>query len=69
MRLLYMGILVFLPPYSPNLNKIEGLWGWMKDSVINKVFLHSRQETKEAVQKFICWVNTVPQMTLDRLCL
>lgn len=61
--------LVFLPPYSPNLNKIEELWGWMKDSVINNVFFHSRQEIKEAVQKFICWVNTVPQMAIDRLCL
>ena len=26
--------LMFLPPYSPNLNKIEELWGWLKDSVI-----------------------------------
>ena len=22
--------LVYLPPYSPNLNKIEELWGWLK---------------------------------------
>ena len=33
--------LMFLPPYSPNLNKIEELWGWLKDSVINNVFFHS----------------------------
>ena len=61
--------LVFLPPYSPNLNKIEELWGWMKDSVINNVFFHSRQEIRAAVQKFINWVNSVPQKTVDRLCL
>lgn len=30
--------LVFWAPYSPNLNKIEELWGWLKDSVINNVF-------------------------------
>lgn len=61
--------LVFLPPYSPNLNKIEELWGWMKDSVINNVFFHSRQEIRGAVQKFVDWVNTVPQEVIDRLCL
>ena len=61
--------LVFLPPYSPNLNKIEELWGWMKDSVINNVFFHSRQEIRAAVQKFVNWVNTVPQEVIDRLCL
>ena len=61
--------LVFLPPYSPNLNKIEELWGWMKDSVINNVFFHSRQEIRAAVQKFINWVNSVPQKTVDLLCL
>ena len=61
--------LVFLPPYSPNLNKIEELWGWMKDSVINNVFFHSRQEIRAAVQKFVDWINTVPQEVIDRLCL
>ena len=30
--------LVFLPPYSLKLNLIEGLWGWLKDTVINNVF-------------------------------
>ena len=60
---------VYLPPYSPNLNKIEELWGWLKDSVINNVFFHSREEIQKAVQKFIDWVTTVPQMVIDRLCL
>ncbi len=53
--------LVFLPPYSPNLNKIEELRGWMKDSVINNVYFHSRLEIRATVQKFVDWVNTVPQ--------
>lgn len=61
--------LVFLPPYSPNLNKIEELWGWLKDSVINNVFFHSCTEIREAVQKFINWVNTIPMEVIDRLCL
>lgn len=61
--------LVFLPPYSPNLNKIEELWGCLKDSVINNVFFHTRDEIQRAVQKFIDWLDTVPQMVIDRLCL
>ncbi|WP_083815318.1 transposase [Thermoanaerobacterium xylanolyticum] len=24
---------IFLPPYSPNLNRIEGLWKWLKETV------------------------------------
>ena len=61
--------LVFLPPYSPNLNKIEELWGWLKNSVINNVFFSCRDEIKAAVVKFIDWVNTIPQTVIDRLCL
>jgi len=30
--------LVFLPPYSPKLNMIKGLWGWLKSDAINNVF-------------------------------
>ncbi len=30
--------LIFLPPYSPQLNLMEGVWKWLKESVINNVF-------------------------------
>ena len=33
--------LMFLPPYSPEFNLIEGLWGWIKSSVINNRFFLS----------------------------
>ena len=61
--------LLFLPPYSPNLNKIEELWGWLKKSVINNVFFHTKEEIEKAVNKFISWINTVPATVVDRLCL
>ena len=61
--------LLFLPPYSPNLNKIEELWGWLKDAVINNVFFHTKDEIQQAVQKFVQWINTMPQTVIDRLCL
>ena len=61
--------LAFLPPYSPNLNKIEELWGWLKKSVINNVFFSTKEEIKKAVDKFINWINSVPQTVIDRLLL
>ncbi|WP_091260828.1 transposase [Aneurinibacillus thermoaerophilus] len=36
--------LLFLPPYSPNLNPIEKLWRWLKDSVISNVFHKNQSE-------------------------
>ena len=30
--------LMYLPPYSPDLNLIEGLWKWLKEKVIYNVF-------------------------------
>ena len=61
--------LVFLPPYSPHLNLIEGLWKWMKSDVINNVFYSSVPEIKNHVQTFIQGVAQTPEKVIDRLCL
>ena len=61
--------LEFLPPYSPNLNKIEELWGWLKSSVMNNVFFPNRDEIHKAVMNFLSYVNSVPHLLIDRLCL
>ncbi|TCO71451.1 IS630 family transposase, partial [Marinisporobacter balticus] len=60
--------LVFLPPYSPQMNIIEGLWGWMKDEVINNAFFSNVQEIRQAVQWFINWANQIPKTVINRLC-
>ena len=60
--------LIFLPPYSPNLNLIEELWRWLKDSVINNVFFYSRTDIQAAVNKFITYINSIPLAGIDRLC-
>jgi transposase len=60
--------LVFLPPYSPELNLIEGLWGWIKSSVINNAFYPTLSRVRVAVQNFISHINKVPTQTIDRLC-
>jgi len=61
--------LEFLPPYSPNLNKIEELWGWLKRSVVNNVFFHTREEIHDSILQFLSYVNSVPLSVIDRFCL
>lgn len=60
--------LVFLPPYSPELNLIEGLWRWLKQSVIHNVFYKNVNEIKKAVQRFIQYINEHPSEVIQRLC-
>jgi len=60
--------LMFLPPYSPKLNIIEGLWGWLKDTCINNVFFSKFYQIRIAVRKFIKMVNSRSMETIDRLC-
>ena len=60
--------LVFLPPYSPKLNLIEGLWGWLKSEIINNVFYSSVKEIRKAVRGFIDSLVKVPDMVINRLC-
>lgn len=61
--------LVFLPAYSPKLNLIEGLWKWLKDSVINNTFYSTVKEIKSAVREFINNINLSSQKVIDRLCI
>jgi len=60
--------LVFLPPYSPEFNLIEGLWKWLKESVINNVFFPSVQKIILKVREFIRDVNQRPDEVINRLC-
>lgn len=60
--------LVFLPPYSPQLNLIEGLWKWLKEKIIKNVFYGTVDEIRRNVSLFIKTINLCPQATIDRLC-
>ena len=60
--------LMFLPPYSPNLNLIEGLWGWLKSNVVNNVFFSKVDEIRLAINSFLDTINKDPQQIIDRLC-
>ncbi len=59
--------LVFLPPYSPNLNPVEGLWLWLKSDVINNVFFEKFYKIKLHVSQFMKRINNNPMETIDRL--
>lgn len=61
--------LVFLPPYSPQLNIVEGLWKWLKSDVINNVFYHTTTEIRKNVRAFIENIMTDPIKIIDRLCI
>lgn len=60
--------LVFLPPYSPQLNLTEGVWKWLKESVVNNVFFSNVQQIKLKVREFIQDLQQRPQEVIDRLC-
>lgn len=60
--------LMFLPPYSPELNLIEGLWGWLKSNIINNKFFANLDEVRVSIDKFVDAINKVPTNTLARLC-
>lgn len=60
--------LIFLPPYSPQLNLIEGLWKWLKESVINNIFFPNVQKITLKVREFILDVNQRHDEVIDRLC-
>lgn len=47
----------FLPPYSPNLNPIERLWKWMKESVIYNLYYEEFSGFKKAIFGFFEMLN------------
>ncbi|AQQ55521.1 IS630 family transposase (plasmid) [Planococcus lenghuensis] len=60
--------LVFLPPYSPQLNLMEGVWKWLKAAVIHNVFFGSARKIKLAVRTFLKDVDQRRAEVIDRLC-
>jgi transposase len=44
--------LIFLPPYSPNLNLIERLWKFLRKEVINTTYYPQFEQFKTAINNF-----------------
>lgn len=57
----------FLPPYSPNLNPIERLWKWMKETVIYNTYYSDLQEFRAAIFGFFhCLSGVDPGSVLGK---
>ncbi|SIS66410.1 putative transposase [Salimicrobium flavidum] len=61
--------LIFLPPYSPEFNLMEGVWKWLKETVIHNVFFRSVQKIVLAVREFLQDVQQRREEVIDRLCI
>ncbi len=59
--------LVYIPPYSPNLNIIERLWKWTKKKCLYAKFYENFQDFKEAIDHTLDKANQRHQKELDRL--
>jgi transposase len=59
--------LVALPPYSPDLNPIEGLWAWMREEVTRGHCHASLKAPRVACQEFIARINGDAEAVIDRL--
>lgn len=59
--------LLFLPPYSPNLNAVERIWGWLKRSVIVNRFHATRKDIRKSVESFMEHLHTYPEKVLQRI--
>ena len=59
--------LLFLPPYSPNLNIIERLWKFIKKSVLYGRYYDKPAKFHQAIKNFLKEINCKHQDELDSL--
>lgn len=60
--------LLFLSPYSPELNLIEDVCGGLKSNIIINKFFTSINEVRLCIDKFVDAINQVTANTLARVC-
>ncbi len=60
--------LMFLPPYAPNINRIEGLWKWLKHDAICNIFLKDVPAIKTVVLDFLAGIKYHRNVIMQRLC-
>jgi transposase len=59
--------LLFLPPYSPNLNLIERLWKLVKKECLYSIYHESFPLFRQKIQNFLDTMNATHQAELDSL--
>jgi transposase len=56
---------VWLPKYSPELNAIEGLWGYLKKSALNNYFFGDAQSMEAAIHEAFAELQQHPETALS----
>jgi putative transposase len=56
---------LWLPKYSPELNAIEGLWGYLKKSALNNYFFGTVENLEKAINQAFSKLNQHPETTLS----
>lgn len=56
---------VWLPPYSPELNLIEGLWGYLKRSALNNYFYGEIESLEAAIHQGFDDLQQHPETALS----
>lgn len=59
--------LLFLPPYSPNLNLIERLWKLVKKECLHSVYYENFTKFHQSIEIFLNTINDTHQKKLDSL--
>jgi transposase len=59
--------LLFLPPYSQNLNAVERIWGWLKKSVIANRFHATCEAIGTSIVSFLEHLHAYPEKVLRLL--
>lgn len=57
-------MVVWLPTYSPELNAIEGLWGYMKKTALNNYFFGTLENLEVAIDRAFAALNSNPANAL-----
>ena len=56
---------IWLPPYSPELNLIEGLWGYLKRSALNNYFFGEIESLEAAIHEAFDELQQNPETALS----
>jgi transposase len=56
---------VWLPKYSPELNAIEGLWGYLKKSALNNYFFGDADSMEAAIHEAFAELQQHPETALS----
>ncbi|MCR6850417.1 IS630 family transposase [Bacillus sp. IBL03825] len=59
--------LLFLPPYSPNLNMIERVWKVMKENVLANCYHETMDHLMDSIYQFTESINKNPEAILSRI--